>query len=135
MRDKEDVLDFTSEEMKKRAEKMVLEYAVDDAEGEAEARFVTSPIIQALIAMGDPLAHLSQATREESRSKKWTFAKAYYLYAADFKGNNVTTWTKDMEDIVNLNPRWFEHKAEDVQQVSNSFVRCKRMQSHEVMLA
>jgi hypothetical protein len=114
----EDILDWSSEELKQRVERMVLEYSsVDDAGDEAEARFVTSPMIQALISLADPVAHSSTRAREEAKGNKWNFAQAYYVYAENFEGNNVRFLTKGMEEILKNEPRSFDAKVFDDPQV------------------
>jgi hypothetical protein len=114
----EDILDWSSEEIKKRVERMVLEYSsMDDVGDEAEARFVTSPMIQALISLGDPVAHSSTRVRDESKATKWNFAQAYYVYAENFEGNNVRFLTKGMEEILKNEPRSFDAKVFDDPQV------------------
>jgi hypothetical protein len=105
--------------MKKRVQKMVLEYSPDDAEGEAEARFITCPLIQALVAMSDPVGHSAKGGREEAKATKWNYANAYYFYAAKFEGNCVTKSTPEMAEVVKKDPRWFDEKVQDSVHVSN----------------
>jgi hypothetical protein len=117
VKDDKDLLDWTTEEMRARVEKMVLTaYDDDEAEDGAATRFQTCAKIQALVGLTDPVSP-QRSRKGETTGKKWNFAPEYYFYAADFNGNSVSE-TVDVEKELESKPRVFDKEVHDKGNVS-----------------
>lgn len=106
-----DLLDFTSEALQKTVERNVMTAYEDDEHGDDDIAvlFETSAKIQALVALTDPVGQGGRAYRGVS-SNKWNYAPAYYVYAANYKGNHVNS-SVDVESVYAKTPRIFDAQA------------------------
>jgi len=109
------VEDWSSEEMRKRVENLVLNNV--DEEDDGDTRFITSAAIQALVSLTDPLAHCSVVARRESIDRRWVFSNEYFFYASEFLGNHVKE-SLNTKEVIAKDPRSFSVKIRDPENVS-----------------
>lgn len=114
----EDVLNWESDEMRERIKKAVFDYDIEDEVAEEEERFRTSAKIQALVALADPVAHMSMAARKVAVSTRWNFAPTYFKAASEFHGTHVSG-AVDVQGILEKKPRCFDKKVLDPVNVSS----------------
>jgi len=110
------VPDWSSEEIRKRVERMVIDDEGEESE-DLESKFMASAAIQALVAMTDPVGHSSVRDRDEAAQKRWTFSRTYFFFAADFYGKHVSS-AVDVQEVFVKNPRSFSLKLKDTENVS-----------------
>ena len=116
----DNILDWSSQQMRERVEKMVFEYEEEKGENE-EPDVATSAMIQALVSLSEPVGHRAKGRQAEASATRWNFSDAYFRHAAKFNGNHVSD-SVDIDSALQGDPRSFDAFALDTEKVR----RCTR---------